>query len=114
MCILAGIGHYRLGGIIQAERFFGYAITAAQQAEANDLLSIALSNMALVMKQQKHVDIAVAKAEESLQTSRLCMHSVSPKYIDLVRTALSIYFTAKEFDKAQELIMKTRFTRKGA
>jgi hypothetical protein len=89
----AGIGHYRTGGIIQAERFGGYAITAAKQAEANDLTCIALSNMALVQYHQKNIVKAVECATESLQLASILYSKQSDEvliYIYIMYTGISI------------------------
>jgi hypothetical protein len=63
----AGLCHYRTGGIIQAERFFGYAVTAARQANSDYFLCISTSNMALVHLAQSRSAKAIEMATESVQ-----------------------------------------------
>lgn len=78
-CIMAGIAHFRSGNVIQAERFFGYAIPAAKQANSNYYTCIGTSNMALVQLVQGRSTRAVELATDSLDMAKSIFSPSSPE-----------------------------------
>jgi tetratricopeptide (TPR) repeat protein len=75
----AGISHYRSGNIIQAERFFGYALPAAKQANSTYYFCVATSNMALVQLVQGRSAKAIEMTNESVEAAKEIFSENSPE-----------------------------------